>query len=163
MTLNTYYKGGSTRLKSTFTGADVATDPTAAALIVREPDGVKKSYLTDFGFTNLGSWDADGNSPALADGTGAAGQYYSVSVAGTVNLGSGAQTFAVGDRVFYDGDVWLVLPAPQATALTKESTGVFYFDQFLHEEGSWYYRFEGSGAVHAVGEKRFDVRSSKFR
>ncbi len=163
MTLNTYYKGGSCRLQTTFTVAGVPTDPTAAALIVREPDGSKKSYLTGFGFSNQGSWDASVNSPTLADGTGTAGQYYMVNVAGSVDLGSGVQVFAVGDRVLCDGDVWLVLPAPQTTALTKEDTGVFYFDQFLHREGSWYYRFEGSGSVHAVGEKRFDVRSSKFR
>ena len=54
----------------------------------------------------LGSWNATTNSPSLADGTGVQGSFYRVSVGGTQNLGSGSQTFVVGDFVFYTGSVW---------------------------------------------------------
>jgi hypothetical protein len=53
-----------------------------------------------------GTWDASSNSPALADGTGVAGFFYRVQVAGTQNLGSGSQTFVVGDWIMYNGSVW---------------------------------------------------------
>src|ERR1035437_888146 len=54
----------------------------------------------------LGSWNATTNSPSLADGAGVQGSFYRVSVGGTQNLGSGSQTFVVGDFVFYTGSVW---------------------------------------------------------
>ncbi len=53
-----------------------------------------------------GNWDADTNSPTLADGVGNAGDVYRVSVAGTQDLGSGNITFAVGDWVVYNGTIW---------------------------------------------------------
>lgn len=53
-----------------------------------------------------GNWNATTNSPSLADGTGTLGWYYTTTVAGTINLGSGSQTFAVGDYVIYNGATW---------------------------------------------------------
>lgn len=53
-----------------------------------------------------GVWDADTNSPALADGAGTAGDLYRVTVAGTQDLGSGPIDFEVGDSVVYDGSIW---------------------------------------------------------
>lgn len=54
-----------------------------------------------------GNWDADTNTPTLADGVGIIGDFYEVTVPGTQNLGSGNITFAVGDFVYYDGSVWV--------------------------------------------------------
>jgi len=55
-----------------------------------------------------GTWDADTNtSPVLVDGVGNIGDVYRVNVAGTQDLGSGSQTFVVGDWIMYDaGSVW---------------------------------------------------------
>jgi hypothetical protein len=53
-----------------------------------------------------GTWNATTNSPSLADGTGVSGYFYRVQTAGTQNLGSGSQTFIVGDWVMYNGAVW---------------------------------------------------------
>lgn len=53
-----------------------------------------------------GTWNATTNSPTLADGTGNTGDVYRVNVAGTQNLGSGSQTFVVGDWVVYNGTIW---------------------------------------------------------
>lgn len=53
-----------------------------------------------------GTWNASTNTPTLADGTGVSGYFYRVNVAGTQNLGSGAQTFVVGDWIMYNGTIW---------------------------------------------------------
>ena len=53
-----------------------------------------------------GTWNAATNTPTLANGTGNQGDVYLVSVAGTVNFGAGAITFAVGDQVIYSGTIW---------------------------------------------------------
>ena len=53
-----------------------------------------------------GTWNASTNTPTLADGTGANGDFYLVSVAGTQNLGSGSISFTVGDQVIYNGTIW---------------------------------------------------------
>ncbi|MCK9324157.1 MAG: hypothetical protein M0P69_01535 [Bacteroidales bacterium] len=55
-----------------------------------------------------GAWNADTNTPALADGTGTAGDVYVVTTAGTQDLGSGDIVFNLGDWVVYDGSVWFV-------------------------------------------------------
>lgn len=62
--------------------------------------------LPEEALTFKGYWDADTNSPTLVDGTGTSGDFYFVSIAGTQDLGSGSQYFAVGDRVLYDGSIW---------------------------------------------------------
>ena len=59
-----------------------------------------------------GYWDASTNTPTLQDGTGTKGDMYYVDVAGTQNLGSGSQTFRVGDRILYDGSIWKNMNAP---------------------------------------------------
>jgi len=53
-----------------------------------------------------GTWDASTNTPVLADGTGSAGQFYVVSVAGSQDLGSGVIAFNVTDWVMHNGTVW---------------------------------------------------------
>ena len=53
-----------------------------------------------------GFWNASTNTPSLADGTGSAGDFYYVSVAGTQNLGSGNISFDVNDVVIYNGTTW---------------------------------------------------------
>lgn len=53
-----------------------------------------------------GNWNAATNTPALANGTGNAGDTYRCSVAGTANFGAGAITFNVGDFVIYSGTIW---------------------------------------------------------
>jgi hypothetical protein len=57
-----------------------------------------------------GAWDASTNTPALANGSGTAGWEYSISVAGTQNLGAGSQAYAQGGFVIYNGTVWSYVP-----------------------------------------------------
>lgn len=54
----------------------------------------------------LGDWDPSINTPSLADGTGTVGQYYRVSVADTINLGSGFVAYQVNDYILHNGTIW---------------------------------------------------------
>lgn len=69
------------------------------------------SQLPESAIEFKGAWNAQTNTPTLADGTGTKGDFYVVSVAGTQNLGSGNIQFFVNDRVIYDGEVWQRLSA----------------------------------------------------
>lgn len=55
----------------------------------------------------IGNWNANSNSPQLADGVGREGDTYRVIIGGTINLGSGSQTFSIGDLVYYTGSEWI--------------------------------------------------------
>lgn len=69
-----------------------------------------------------GVWDANANSPSLVDGTGNQGDTYRVNVAGTQNLGSGAQTFVVGDLIIYDAvNIWRLAHAGADAAVVQDA------------------------------------------
>jgi hypothetical protein len=53
-----------------------------------------------------GTWNASSNTPTLADGTGAKGDYYVVSTAGTQTFGGVQLFFGAGDWIAYNGAVW---------------------------------------------------------
>ena len=53
-----------------------------------------------------GTWNANTNSPQLADGVGNTGDVYRVSVGGTIDLGAGAIEFHATDYVIYNGVIW---------------------------------------------------------
>lgn len=65
---------------------------------------VPASLLPDSLFELKGEWDAFTNTPFLSDGSGSPGDAYIVTVAGTVDFGSGAIIFNVGDFLFYGSD-----------------------------------------------------------
>lgn len=76
----------------------------------------------------VGTWNASTNSPTLADGAGnpdsSIGDVYVTSVAGTQNLGSGPQTFAVGDWVILDASkIWTKVINSNAVASVNGQTG----------------------------------------
>jgi hypothetical protein len=65
------------------------------------------SITNAFGALNYkGTWNASTNSPTLADGTGAKGDYYVVSTAGTQTFGGVQLFFGTGDWIAYNGAVW---------------------------------------------------------
>jgi hypothetical protein len=53
-----------------------------------------------------GTWNASSNTPTLADGTGAKGDYYVTSTAGTQTFGGIQLFFGIGDWIVYNGAVW---------------------------------------------------------
>jgi hypothetical protein len=77
---------------------------------------VRMAQMPIAGLNYHGNWDAATNTPTLANGVGTAGDFYRVSVAGTVNLGAGDIVFDVGDHVIYEGAVWQQFDPPQTVA-----------------------------------------------
>ena len=65
--------------------------------------------------TYKGTWNASTNTPTLASSTGAKGDYYIVSVAGTTNL-DGITDWQPGDWVIFNGTVWQKIDQSWATA-----------------------------------------------
>lgn len=80
--------------------------------------------VTSGALTFQGLWNANTNTPTLADGTGTQGQYYVVSVAGSVDLGSGSKTYTVGDWVLHNGATWDKLDAINDVSSVFGRTGV---------------------------------------
>lgn len=70
-----------------------------------------------------GVWDADTNTPALADGIGETGWVRRVTVSGSQNLGSGSLDFEVDDRVIYNGTTWEKWDANDAVQSVFGRTG----------------------------------------
>jgi hypothetical protein len=57
--------------------------------------------------TYISGWNAATNTPALSNATiEAAGHWYDVTAAGTVNFGAGNIVFAIGDRVYSTGVIY---------------------------------------------------------
>jgi uncharacterized protein YfaS (alpha-2-macroglobulin family) len=56
--------------------------------------------------------------------------------------------------------------APDGTlttpAATKDATGEYHLDIDAGAEGTWHYRFEGTGAHQAAAEAQFTVAESRF-
>lgn len=105
--------------------ATPAGDNVTLSLITDQANGVptlddnglvRMAEMPIAGLNYHGNWDAATNSPTLADGAGAAGDFYRVSAPGTQNLGSGNLVFEVGDHVIYEGDVWQQFDPPQTVA-----------------------------------------------
>ncbi len=70
-----------------------------------------------------GAWNANTNTPTLANGTGTGGWFYLVDIAGTTDFGAGAITFAIGDEVIYNGSIWQKIGNPGTVASVSNSDG----------------------------------------
>lgn len=79
------------------------------------------SQLPESAMEYKGQWNAETNTPTLADGTGSKGDFYIVSVGGTQNLGSGNIQFSANDRIIYDGSVWARLSAGDVSTVNNIS------------------------------------------
>jgi len=119
------------------------------------------SQLPSSVMTYEGTWNANTNSPTLADGTGDAGMVYLVSVAGSQNLGSGSITFAVGDWVVYNGSIWEKSTNSNAVVSVNSQTGVVVLDTDDISEGTAKY-FTDERAQDAVGSILLDTSSIDF-
>ena len=45
---------------------------------------------------------------------------------------------------------------------TNSATGIYFFATSISAEGTWFFRFTGTGTIEAAGEGRFHARDSKF-
>src|ERR1017187_853107 len=113
-----------------FTPENVANKGIAGGYAGLDGSGkVPYAQLPSALMTFKGAWNASTNTPTLADGTGTAGDTYRASVAGTQNLGSGPQTWAVGDFVIYNGTIWQHSPAADGVSSVNGFTGAFTLTQ----------------------------------
>lgn len=74
---------------------------------------LKTGDVAEFDLINIktsgnykGLWDASTNTPFLTNGVGTEGDWYEVSVGGTVNFGAGDFVFSEGDTVSYIDGSW---------------------------------------------------------
>lgn len=71
-------------------------------------DGGGKVPASQLALSNVvytGTWNANTNTPTLADGVGTQGNYYVVSVSGSTNI-DGITDWVVGDWIIFNGTVW---------------------------------------------------------
>ena len=103
-----------------------------------------------------GTWNASTNTPTLANGTGDTGDVYICSVAGTVNFGAGAITFAVGDYVIYSGSIWQRSSGATGTvtsvAVTESGDALTITGSPITTSGTINIGFAGSSAQYVAGD-----------
>lgn len=90
---------------------------------------VPLSQMNNAVMTFLGAWNPTTNTPTLADGVGTNGDTYRATTADTIDLGSGNITFAIDDRIQYNGTIWLKWDAsdPANTdEIVEGSTNLYY-------------------------------------
>lgn len=108
------------------------------------------AYLPSSLLIYKGQWNAATNTPTLADATGTSGWVYEVIVAGTQNLGSGAQTFKIGDWVVHDGTKWDISTNSNEVVSVNGMTGAVNLTTTSITEGTSLY-FTDERAQDAVG------------
>jgi hypothetical protein len=70
----------------------------------------------------LGTWNANTNSPALSNGSGAANDFYVVATAGSTAL-DGNNSWSVGDWVLSNGIAWTKVPNAATVSSVAGKTG----------------------------------------
>ena len=103
-----------------------------------------------------GMWDAATNTPTLANGTGDTGDVYICNIAGTVNFGAGAITFAVGDYVIYSGSIWQrssgAVGTVTSVAVTESGDALTITGSPITTSGTINIGFAGTSAQYVAGD-----------
>lgn len=102
-----------------------ATLPNKADLVAGK---LPVSQLPTTVMVYLGNWDASTNTPTLIDGTGTNGDTYKVSVAGTIDLGSGSISYNIGDWLIYNGTIWEKSTNSNDVVSVNSQTGIVVLD-----------------------------------
>lgn len=96
-----------------------------------------------------GAWNPSTNTPTLADGTGDNGDVYRANANGTADLGSGPQSYVIGDFVIYNGTIWQKSPGSDAVLSVNGQQGVVLLDTDDIPEGASLY-FTNLRAQNAI-------------
>ena len=167
--VNSYQLGDPIRITGTWTDIDgTATDPTGAIIAIVKALSIKTEYGYLYNGSLQGAWDADANSPALADGSGSAGQYYTVSVAGSQTFGGEVIAFTTNDYIYYDGSRWRKLANAahaKVGVIVRRAQGIYDAQVgplilYLGQHGLWVYSFfatESDGSPMGAGANSFMV------
>jgi hypothetical protein len=70
----------------------------------------------------LGTWNATTNTPTIVSSTGTQGQYYEVTVGGSTTI-DGISSWAIGDKIKFNGTVWQKIPNTSAVSSVNGQTG----------------------------------------
>ena len=101
---------------------DADGDPFATAQDAADYITNQANVLDSTSALYRGTWDADANTPTLADDdTPNTGDFYYVSTAGSTTLG-GVSTWRRGDKVIWNGTVWQKLGATSIVDANTRST-----------------------------------------
>ena len=73
--------------------------------------------------TFKGGWNANTNTPTLANGSGTSGWMYIVTTGGSIDLGAGLTTYAASDLLIYDGTNWIQVAANNGVVTFNSRTG----------------------------------------
>jgi len=76
-----------------------------------------------------GTWDALSNNPRLADGTGSPGDFYLVSVSGTLS----SRNFTSGGQAVYNGSIWEPVANANTISSVNGRTGTVQINPSLSE------------------------------
>lgn len=125
-------------VKKTQIGAASTEDYTGVCPL-DENGQIPISYLPTDALVFKSLWNAETNTPTIADGTGTKGDFYICNVAGSQDLGSGLIEFSTNDTVIYDGTVWhRVASSSTRTELlniignsSRTNTGLMTAEQFV--------------------------------
>ena len=90
------------------------------------------------------------------------GDLVRVSVAFTDLAGAAVDPTAVTVRVKPPTGTLVVWVYGTDAEVVKDATGAYHADVDIDETGSWYFRWEGTGAAQAAAERLFTVRGSAF-
>lgn len=107
------------------------------------------SQLPNSVMTFEGQWNANTNTPALADGVGNAGDVWRANVAGTTNFGSGPISFSIGDWAVYNGTVWEYAANSNLVMSVNGQQGVVVLDTDDIAEGATNLYFTDARAIAA--------------
>ena len=82
---------------------------------------VPAGYLPASG-SYLGVWNATTNTPTITSGVGSSGEFYKVSVGGSINI-DGTSSWSIGDEIRFNGTVWQRIPNTSAVSSVNGYTG----------------------------------------
>lgn len=126
----------------------------AVNLFVSNPVGSSSKDAQNYITVNSAyqaTWDASTNTPSLSNGVGTTGHIYIVNVPGTIDIGAGPVTYAIGDLLIYDGSVWNKSPAGTAnsniTYIRPFGTTTYPLDNDTNFPGA-YYIAANSGTIY---------------
>lgn len=112
-------------LSSVLTGISISGNSITNSDTIISAFGALQNQINGIlgGAIYIGIWNATTNTPTISDATGTKGHYYVVSVAGTINLGSGAIQFEVGDWAIHNGTIYQKVDNTDAVASVNGSLG----------------------------------------
>lgn len=159
------YVSGVTSAIQTQIDAKISSSEKGANNGVATLDGGGKipvSQLPNSVMEYQGNWNASTNTPTLADGTGSAGDVYRASVAGSQDLGSGSQSFDVGDWVVYNGSIWEKSTNSNAVVSVNGQSGIVVLDSDDISEGVTNLYYTAERAQDDIGTILVDSATIDF-